>query len=148
MPTRKQRRRRQKELRHEWEEVYLDAEGRELPPEEVEELLPQAAGANGREHRGAKTAAPAKGRAASRTRSMREVKPPSWRRVFKRAAIFAPLMYLFIAFTGRNLSATQEVFTTVWLLLIFIPFSYLMDSFTYRLWKKRMAKAGPAVKRR
>src|ERR687891_356491 len=40
VPTRKQRRRRQKELRHEWEEVYVDAEGRELAPEEVEELAP------------------------------------------------------------------------------------------------------------
>ena len=37
MPTRKQRRRAQKERRHEYETVWVDAEGNELeePPEEL-----------------------------------------------------------------------------------------------------------------
>jgi hypothetical protein len=148
MPTRKQRRRRAKDLRHEWEEVYVDAEGRELAPDEVEELLPKAAERNGRAQAPApaapKRAQPVRGRAA------RGVQPPSWQRVLKRALIFAPLMYVFIALTSSDMTTAQEILTTVWLLLIFIPFSYLMDSFTYRLWKKRLANADQpsATKRR
>ena len=38
MPSKKQRRRREKLKRHEWEEVYVDEEGRELDPEEAEAL--------------------------------------------------------------------------------------------------------------
>lgn len=139
MPTRKQRRRRQKEMRHEWEEVYIDAEGRELAPEEVEEIAPVRAERNGRSPR--KETRPAKTQRAARGRNPRGVQPPSWRRVFKRAAIFAPLMYVFIAVTGRDLTVPQQILTTVWLLLVFLPFSYFMDSLTYRLWKKRLAKA-------
>jgi hypothetical protein len=151
MPTRKQRRRRQKDLRHEWEEVYVDAEGRELAPEEVEELAPKRAATNGRTERTKDTRAPAK--KSSRTRRpAREVQPPSWRRVLRRAAIFAPLMFLFIAFTSRNTGPAEDVLVTVWLLLVFIPFSYLMDRFTYRIWQKRVGRmdsaASKAPKRR
>ncbi|MDF2749544.1 MAG: hypothetical protein K0T00_719, partial [Gaiellaceae bacterium] len=35
MPSKKQRRRREKLKRHQWEEVYVDEEGRELDPEEA-----------------------------------------------------------------------------------------------------------------
>ncbi len=37
MPTRKQRRRREKEKRHDYEVVYMDADGNEVPSDEVEE---------------------------------------------------------------------------------------------------------------
>ena len=137
MPTRKQRRKRQKELRHEWEEVYVDSEGRELEPDEVEEIVP----ARPARHRQAGSAA-AKGRQQQPRRGAREIKPPSWRRVLKRTAIFAPLMYLFLYLVTRNdeLSSGQLVLQTAMLMLLFLPFSYLMDTFTYRLWKKREAK--------
>lgn len=142
MPTRKQRRRRLKEQRHEWEEVYVDAEGRELAPEEVEELVPERPARNGRTtQKPAGRSAQAKGATA---RAERGVKPPSWKRVFKRAAIFAPLMYLFIAVTSDDLSPAQGVLTTVWLLIVFIPFSYLMDSLTHRIWKKRADRGAAA----
>jgi hypothetical protein len=139
MPTKKQRRRREKELRHEWEEVYVDAEGRELAPEEVEDLLPEEA-TRRKELRpkapGRQKQAPARGRAAGRT-----VQPPSWRRVLKRGAIFAPLMYVFITLMNRGSSPYVSILITAQLLLIFLPFSYLMDGLTYRLWKKRQEKA-------
>jgi hypothetical protein len=136
VPTRKQRRKRQKELRHEWEEVYVDAEGRELQPDEVEEILP--AKPTRQERKPA-----ARGRQQQQARGAREIQPPSWRRVLKRAAIFAPLMYVFLYFVTRNdaeMGPQELVVQTAMLLLIFLPFSYLMDSFTYRLWKKRQEK--------
>jgi hypothetical protein len=134
VPTRKQRRRRLKDLRHEWEEVYVDSEGRELPPEEVEEIVPARAKAD------RKPKPAAKGGRQSGQRQPRGVQPASWRRVFKRAALFAPLMYVFIALLDRENSALVNLAVTAQLLLVFIPFSYLMDRLTYRLWQKRQAK--------
>ena len=140
MPTRKQRRKREKDLRHEWEEVYVDEEGRELAPEEVEELAPAVAAKNGSAPR-AKTK-PKASQPARTARGGRTVKPPSWRRVFKRTAIFAPLMYVFITLTNRSVSPMYALLFTLQLVLLFLPFSYLMDKFTYRLWQKRQARPG------
>jgi hypothetical protein len=140
MPTRKQRRKREKDLRHEWEEVYVDEEGRELAPEEVDDLAPAVAAKNGTAPRAkakAKSSQPARA-----TRGGRTVQPPSWRRVLKRAAIFAPLMYVFITLTNRSLDPLLALAFTAQLLLLFLPFSYLMDKFTYRLWQKRQARPG------
>jgi len=137
VPTRKQRRKRQKELRHEWEEVYLDSEGRELEPEEVEEIVPPKPKSDARQRKPA-----ARGRQQQPSRRTRDIQPPSWRRVLKRTAIFAPLMYVFLYLVSRNddLAPSQLLVQTVMLMLLFLPFSYLMDTFTYRLWKKRQAK--------
>lgn len=132
MPTRKQRRRRDKERRHEWEEVYLDAEGNEIPPEELEQLLP--------ERDGKREARKQPRKAETRRGGGRAIQAPSWKRVFKRAAIFAPIMYVFIALTNRDSSVGVNVLIALQLLVIFLPFSYLMDTLTYRMWKKRQAK--------
>jgi hypothetical protein len=132
MPTRKQRRRRSKELRHEWEEVYLDAEGNEIPPEEAEQLVPSKDGK--------REARKQPRKAETRRRGGRTIQPPSWKRVFKRAAIFAPIMYVFIALTNQGSSFGVNLIITLQLLVIFLPFSYLMDTLTYRMWKKREAK--------
>ena len=140
MPSRKQRRRREKELRHEWEEVYVDAEGRELAPEEVEELAPTITAKTAQPRARTKPAAhPQPGRAP---RSGKTMQPPSWRRVAKRAAIFAPLMYVFIVLTNRGTQPIYALLITLQLILIFLPFSYLMDKLTYRLFQKRQARSG------
>ena len=81
MPTRKQRRRRQKDRRHEYEFVYVDDEGEEV---EVDEDERPARGQNGKRE----SKQPQKRRAASG--AVREVKPPSWSKVGKRALIFFP----------------------------------------------------------
>jgi hypothetical protein len=124
MPSRKQRRRQAKERRHEYEYVYVDDEGREveLDPGEMEE------------RRNGKAARPERAASGGRT-----VQPPSWNRVGRRALIFAPLMFLTVYLLGRNdLSATQMVVQTLVLLAIFLPFSYFMDSITYRAYQRRL----------
>lgn len=135
MPTKKQRRRQQKLRRHEWEEVYLDEEGNEVePPPELEE--------------------PASGRPAKSTRSRsaaagRSVQPPSWRRVLKRGLLFAPLMFVMIAILEPDSSTVQKLVFSAQLALIFIPFSYFIDSMSYRVWRKRQEREGsPAAKSR
>jgi len=121
VPTRIQRRRRAKERRHDYEYVYVDEEGREVDVEEPE--------------RGPSKSKNGKG--PVRTRSGRRVEPPSWNRVGKRALIFAPLMFITIRLLEHGEPLAATVFRTVFLLLVFLPFSYVMDSFLYRSFQRR-----------
>lgn len=125
MATKKQRKRQQKLRRHEWEEVYIDEEGREIPVEEID--VPEPAAPRARKAEAAKSRAPA----AARTRGGRVIQPPSWQRVLKRAAIFAPIMFLVVNFLSKNLTLQQKVVQTLLLLAFFIPFSYLIDVLMY-----------------
>ena len=123
MPSRKQRRRREKERRHEYEYVYVDEEGEEVEVDRGEaerpkrtERRPQASGGR------------------------RPIEPPSWNRVAKRGLLFAPLMFITFSLLGRNESLVVHVQRTVFLLVLFLPFSYVMDSMIYRSYRRRMQK--------
>ena len=127
MPTRKQRRREAKLRRHEWEEVYVDAEGREVEPDEKE--APRAT--NGKRPERKRSSQPAR-------TTTRGVQPPSWRRVLKRGAIFAPLMFLTVhLLSPDDVTAAQKAAQTAFLLIVFLPFSYVMDTVTYRMFQRR-----------
>jgi hypothetical protein len=128
MATKKQRRRRQKERRHEYEYVYVDDEGQEV---EVDEPEDEPAKKNG------KPASPKAVQVGART-----VDPPSWRKTLRRAAIFSPLMFIILYLLKPQGSSPASVLAQVLLLMVFfIPFSYFMDSWMYRLAQKRAAKA-------
>ena len=133
MPTRKQRRREQKLRRHEYEEVWVDEHGNEVAVD------PAVAAEPAKEPRnGSRPAA----RAGSRT-----IQPPSWRRVGKRALIFGPLMFVVITLIySGELSPVSRVLLTLQMLLLFVPFSYLMDSLFYRAHQRRLARAQGAGK--
>src|SRR3954453_12234724 len=97
MAWKKPPRRRQKERRHEYEFVYVDPEGQEVEVEEPEskpreERKPTA---------GVKPTPGAKSKTAAKpaSREDRVVDPPSWDRTFKRAAIFVPIMLIFLYLT-------------------------------------------------
>ncbi len=120
MPTRKQRRRRAKEHRHEY--VWEDAEGNELDPEEIPGGKPES-----------------KSRAVS-SRPAREHQAPSWRRTFKRGLIFAPIMLGTVMLLSSNLTLGQQITQTVLIVAIFVPFSYLLDGVFYRSYLKRTAR--------
>jgi Flp pilus assembly protein TadB len=135
--TKKQVRRRQKERRHEYEYVYVDEQGQEVEvDEEPEPERPRAA---------KRTAGKSAKRTRASSRSGRVVQPASWRRVAKRGLIFAPLMFLTVTLLAPD-SATPvaNVVQTIFLLMIFLPFSYAMDSMTYRMWRKRTGQTGDA----
>jgi hypothetical protein len=129
MPSRKQRRRRAKERRHEWEEVWVDEEGNEVeaPSEDLE-----ATRRNGKRTAAAPT---------RRQTGGRNVQPPSWRRVGKRGLIFAPLMFLTVTLLSGELSLAQRLVNTAFLLAFFLPFSYAMDALMYRMFTKRSGAA-------
>jgi hypothetical protein len=124
MPTRKQRRRRAKEQRHEY--VWEDAEGNELEPEEVP----------ARKH-GTAT----QSRAA---RPAREPQSPSWRRTLKRALVFAPVMFVVVMLLSDDLTVAQQLAQTAVIVALFIPFSYFMDSLLWRSYQRRVARANAA----
>jgi hypothetical protein len=157
MPSRKQRRRREKDRRHEYEYVYVDDEGHELDPtevEEVEEEKPKPAkrsgGAVSATKAKPKATAAKKGTAKSKAAAanIRPVPPPSWRRVAKRGLIFAPFMLLAIALLGRGLSWPARILETLWLLVLFVPFSYMIDRMMYRRYLRQIGQEPPARQRR
>ena len=132
MPTKKQRRRQQKTRRHEYEYVYVDDDGNEVEVEPAE-LRP--------EKRNGKT--DARTRSASRSRAGarpggRTIEPPSWRRAFKRAAIWGPLLVVAMMLLNRNVSPLQWVTSAVFLIAFFVPISYFTDSIAYRMYRKRI----------
>ena len=125
MPSRKQRRRREKERRHEWEEVWVDDEGNEVePPLEGEPS-----------RNGKRATASARPQSGGRT-----VNPPSWRRVAKRGLIFAPLMFLTVTFLSGELTIAQRLLNTAFLLAFFLPFSYAMDALMFRMASRRAGR--------
>ncbi len=140
MPTRKQRRRRVKGRRHEYEYFYVDDEGHEVELDEPEEKPERGTAKNGGARRDGKSTSRRTGSRAGRAgRAGRTVQPPSWRRIGKRGAIFAPLMFVFVSILYTELTIAQRLMQTLFLLAVFLPFSYVMDSMTYRMWRRRNA---------
>jgi cytochrome c-type biogenesis protein CcmH/NrfG len=135
--TKKQQRRRQKLKRHEYEEVYVDDEGRELDPDEAEGLVGAAQPANA-----------SKAKAETRAqRGGRTIDPPSWRRTLRRGLLFFPLMLLTVILLGSDLTLTQQIAQTALLIAFFVPFSHFMDTMIWRSHQRRLAKQADAKKR-
>jgi hypothetical protein len=128
MPSRKQRRRREKLKRHDWEYVQLDEEGNEIPVEPAELKKVQATGSNGNPRAGRSGRAP------------REVKPPSWKRSGKRAAIFVPFLFIFLSL-GKNAPALPtRLGISVLYAAVFIPMFFFVDRIAYRAYQRRLGR--------
>jgi hypothetical protein len=132
MPTKKQRRREQKARRHDYEYVYVDDEGNEVPVD-AEEL--RAEKQNGKGDRPARAGANSRSgvRAGQRT-----IEPPSWRRALKRAALWGPLLVVAMMLLNRDVSPLQWITSAVFLIAFFVPISYFTDSMAYRMYRKRL----------
>jgi hypothetical protein len=56
--------------------------------------------------------------------------------------IFAPVMFVMVTIlSGNKLSIAGKVLQTLMLLAFFLPFSYVMDTFAYRTYRKRMERS-------
>lgn len=133
MANEKQRRRRAKEKRHAYDLVEIDEEGNEtvltaseLKAAEGESKPKKGKGtASGRSSRGGRGAPP----------------PASWQRVLKRAMFAGPGFFaLVLILGGGKVSLASAALNMVFLLAIFIPFSYVLDGFVHRSYQKRLAK--------
>ncbi|MCZ7587638.1 MAG: hypothetical protein M5U27_01985 [Gaiella sp.] len=137
MATQKQRRKRAKEKRHAYDLVEIDAEGNETVLS-ASDLKTESAS------KPKTKTTDARGAANPRTRRGTP-QPPTWGRVLKRGAIFAPIFLATVMLLGRGRITTEgAVVQTIFLLAIFVPFSYFMDRLVWRSHEKRIAKAKSA----
>ena len=140
MPTRKQRRRAQKERRHdfEYETVWVDpVSGEEVePPENVDEPAEKS---NGAKPKAKPKASPQRG-----GRSVREPPAPSWRRAAKRSLILGVVIFVFFYLAGskgqHNLGSALLI--SLLYTALFVPFSFMIDRFAHNRWQRRMEQEG------
>jgi hypothetical protein len=125
MATKKQRRRRAKEQRHDY--VWVDDEGKELARESARD----------------ESSSPARS-----ARGKREPQAPSWIRTFKRAAIFAPIMFGTVLLLSPKISTQTKITQTLLIVAIFVPFSYFVDRLMYRSYLRRQERARQPASRR
>ena len=129
MASKKQRRRREKLQRHEYEYVLETEEGEDIP---LESPRGTERARNGK--------APAKQVEGPLDRRGRPVQKPSLQRVLKRSAIFAPLIAIFIKVTTPDITIEGLIFNVVLLLAFFMPFTYFVDLFVYRMLMRRLER--------
>jgi ferric-dicitrate binding protein FerR (iron transport regulator) len=143
MPSKKQRRRREKTFRHEYETVLLDSDGNEvaIDPEE----LRAEREAKQKERAGAKPAAGAAGKTkkqpARAARPIREPPLPSWRRAVKRGGAMGGLMLVAFIFVFKSGPLPQRLAIGLFYGLAFIPLTFWIDRTAYRTYQRRLAKA-------
>jgi hypothetical protein len=133
MATQKQRRRRAKEKRHDYDLVYVDEDGVEKPVERDESARKPTG-------KGAKGTTGKEKSSSSGGRPRKEVQPPSWNKVLKRGAIFAPVFFGTVLLLGGSKNYASAAFQTVLLIAVFIPFSYFMDRVVWRQQQKRLGR--------
>jgi hypothetical protein len=139
MPSRKQRRRAQKERRHEYETVWVDAEGNELeePPEDA--VSAAAAKRDGAKPRIQQQQQRRGGRAG------RVPQPPSWERAARRSLILGAVIFALFLVLGSK-SGSHNIPSALGLAglytLLFIPFTYFLDRFAYTRFQRRVEQQG------
>ena len=131
MPTRKQRRRRAKDFRHDMRVFEVDAEGNEVP---IAELRTP-------DERKPKPAAGKQPQTKSKSgRPLRVPPEPSWRRAVRRGGTMGGLMLVAFLFVLKNGPLPQRIGIGLFYGLAFIPLTYWIDRTAYRSYQKRLAK--------
>jgi len=133
MPTRKQRRRRSKDFRHDVRVYEVDEEGNEVP---ISELRAQ-------EERPAKAKAKPAQKGGRPARYVRVSDPPSWDRAFMRGGLMGILMIVVLYFLQGPLGSLFGVVYGA----MFVPLTYWLDRTKYRMDLKRAGQPAAAKKR-
>jgi len=136
MPTRKQRRRREKDFRHDVRVFEVDEEGNEVPIAELRARDEKPAKPDPK----AKTQGAKRGRAA---RPVREASPPSWERAIKRGGLMGGVMLLVFLFVLKSGPLPQRMAIGIFYGLAFIPLTYWIDRTAYRTYLRRSGRAAP-----
>jgi hypothetical protein len=133
MPTKKQRRRRAKTFRHEYDFVIEDDEGNEVPLDTSEFRAERA-------ERDKEKSASKPARSQSRTRSAREPQPPSWQRAWRRGGVMGGLMLAAFLFLFKDAPLAVRVAWGMFYAAAFVPLTYFIDRMAYRAYQKRTAR--------
>ena len=133
MPTRKQRRRRSKDFRHDVRVFEVDADGNEVPIAELRarDEKPKAAASKGKQKQPARTKS---------GRPIREVPPPSWERAFKRGGAMGALMLVAFLFLFKSAPLELRIAWGAFYALAFIPLTYWIDRTAYRTYLRRVGR--------
>ncbi len=142
MPSKKQRRRRAKNFRHEYDLVLVDGEGNEVPldPEE------RRAERETKDKQRAAVAKPARGKTSrgktSRSgKTLRQPPQPSWERALRRGGVMGALMLLAFIFLFKNAPIGIRLAWGVFYAAAFIPLTYFVDRTAYRAYLRRLERA-------
>jgi hypothetical protein len=132
MPTRKQRRRRDKDFRHDMRVFEVDEEGNEVPIADfrTREEKAQPAKAKGKKAQ----------QGGRRLRTPREVAPPSWNRALRRGGLMGGAMLLVFLFLLKSGPLAQRLSIGLIYAVAFVPLTYFVDRTAYRQYLKRTAK--------
>jgi hypothetical protein len=128
MSTRKQRKRRAKDFRHDMRVFEVDAEGNEIPLAELrtpEERKPKIKQQQSKSKSG---------------RPIKEPPLPSWNRAIKRGGTMGALMLVAFLFVLKSGPLPQRIGIGVFYGLAFIPLTYWIDRTAYRTYQRRLAK--------
>jgi hypothetical protein len=131
MATKKQRRRRDKGLRHEYEYVYIDEEGNEV---EVEQPPPSR---KEKEHR---TVVASNGR---RPAGVRPVQPPNWRFMRKQALIFYFILFAAFSILSKGVSIYTSALIALGYTALMLPLMWMMQRTMYRSYLRRTGQLPP-----
>jgi hypothetical protein len=129
MPTRKQRRRRAKDFRHDMRVFEVDGEGNEVALAELrtpDERKPKV-----------------KQQQQAKSKSGRPIKVPplpSWRRAAKRGGTMGALMLVAFLFVLKSGPLPQRIAIGLFYGIAFIPLTYWIDRTAYRTYQRRLAK--------
>ena len=138
MPNRKQRRRREKDLRHDVRVFEVDEEGNEVAISELRTREEKEPRVKPQARQGTKGGARSAGR---------EVSPPSWERAFKRGGLMGGLMLVVFVFVLKNGPIAQRLAIGIFYALAFVPLTYYVDRFAYRSYLRRQARGSGAPKK-
>jgi hypothetical protein len=137
MPSRKQRRRREKTFRHQYDLVVYDEEGNEVPVDREELRTERAAKDKQRA-----LAKPARGARTGRGgRPLREPPQPSWQRAMRRGGAMGALMLAAFIFVFKNGPIASRLAIGLLYAVAFIPLTYFVDRTAYRTYQRRLERA-------
>jgi hypothetical protein len=133
VPTKKQRRRRQKTFRHEYDLVVYDEEGNavEVDAADLRKAKEKEKPKAGKPQRGSR----------GRNRPVREAPPPSWRRALRRGGLMGGLMFVIVHAFFKGMSLQARLTLGVLYASAFVPFTYWIDRIAYRNYLRRSGKS-------
>jgi hypothetical protein len=131
MPTRKQRRRREKDFRHDVRVFEVDEEGNEVPLAELR---------SSEERTPSKTKQPQKQLRTAKGRPVRVPPEPSWQRAMKRGGLMGGAMLFAFIFLFKSAPLPLRLAWGVFYAAAFIPLTYWIDRTAYRTYQKRLAR--------
>jgi len=138
MSSKKQRRRRAKAFRHEYDLVLVDADGNEVPVDPEERRVEREV----KDKQRTANAKPARGKASRGGRSPRQPPKPSWDRALRRGGVMGALMLLAFIFLFKSAPLGIRLAWGVFYAAAFVPLTYFVDRTAYRTYLRRLERAG------